>query len=85
MGELSTLPNIGKVVEEQLNQAGIHTIQQLKDTGAESAWLMIQAFDSSACMNRLLGLEGGIQGIKKTLLSDTRKAELKDFYRAHKL
>lgn len=85
MGELLTLPNIGNVVEAQLNRAGIHTIQQLRDTGAENAWLMIQSFDSSACIHRLLGLEGGIQGIKKAQLSDTRKAELKDFYRAHKL
>lgn len=30
MGELSKLPNIGTVVERQLNQAGINTFEDLK-------------------------------------------------------
>lgn len=34
MGELSKLPNIGKVVEEQLNQVGIMTEEDLKSVGA---------------------------------------------------
>lgn len=84
MGELSKLPNIGKVVEEQLNQVGIMTEEDLKLAGAEQAWLKIQEIDESACINRLLALEGAIQGVKKTLLSDERKAELKDFYNWHK-
>lgn len=45
MGELSKLANIGQAVEEQLNQVGIHTAQQLRDTGSKRAWLAIQAFD----------------------------------------
>ena len=31
MGELSKLPNIGKVVEEQLNQTGIYTETDLPE------------------------------------------------------
>lgn len=50
MGELSDLPNIGKVVEGQLNEAG----------------------------------EGAIQGVKKSLISQERKSELKEFYNLHK-
>ena len=57
MGGLSKLPNIGKVVEEQLNSAGIFTYDELKATGAEKAWLKIQENDSSACIHRLLALE----------------------------
>lgn len=38
MGELAKLPNIGKTVEEQLNQAGIFTEEELKKAGAEQAW-----------------------------------------------
>ena len=41
MGELSKLPNIGKVVEEQLNQVGIFTEEELKSVGAKQAWLKI--------------------------------------------
>lgn len=85
MGELSKLPNIGSAVEEQLNQAGIFTAEELKSVGAENAWLKIQQNDSSACIHRLLALEGAIQGVKKTMLPDERKAELKEFYNKHKI
>lgn len=80
MGNLSKLPNIGAVVEEQLNQVGITTYDQLKETGSKQAWLKIKAIDDSACINRLYGLEGAIQGIKKSQLSPEVKAELKEFY-----
>lgn len=85
MGELSKLPNIGSTVEEQLNQAGIFTAEDLKSAGAESAWLKIQQIDSSACIHRLLALEGAIRGVKKTMLPEERKSELKEFYNKHKL
>ena len=35
MGELSKLPNIGKVIESQLNEVGINTYEDLKDYGVE--------------------------------------------------
>ena len=85
MGQLSNLPNIGKVVEEQLNAVGITTAEQLSQTGAEQAWLKIQSIDNSACIHRLLAIEGAIRGIKKTEIPDDRKAELKQFYNSHKL
>ncbi|MBY6951326.1 TfoX/Sxy family protein [Clostridium botulinum] len=84
MGELSELPNIGKEVESQLNKVGIFSYDELKDIGTEQAWLKIQEIDSSACIHRLLALEGAIQGVKKTALPQERKAELKDFYNWHK-
>lgn len=80
MGDLSKHPNIGPVVEEQLNQVGITTFDQLKETGSKQAWLKIKAIDDSACIHRLYGLEGAIQGIKKSQLSSEVKAELKEFY-----
>ena len=85
MGELSKLPNIGKTVEEQLNQVGINTVDELKSIGAKEAWLKIQKIDESACINRLMALEGAIQGVKKTMLSDEVKADLKEFYQRHKM
>ena len=73
MGELSNLPNIGKTVEEQLNRVGIFTAGDLQSAGAEQAWLKIQQIDESACIHRLLALEGAICGVKKTLLPEERK------------
>ena len=84
MGELSQLPNIGKVVEQQLHQVGIDTYAELARLGAEQAWLKIQSVDASACIHRLLALEGAIQGVPKAMLPEDRKAELKAFYQAHK-
>ncbi len=84
MGELSELPNIGIEIERQLNKAGIFTFAELKDIGAEQAWLKIQEIDDSACIHRLLALEGAIKGVKKTALSQDRKADLKDFYNLNK-
>lgn len=80
MGELSKLLNIGPVVEEQLNQVGITTYDQLKEIGSRQAWLKIKAIDDSACIHRLYGLEGAVQGVKKSQLSPEVKAELKEFY-----
>ncbi len=84
MGELSKLPNIGKVVEEQLNQAGIFTEEELKAVGSKQAWLKIQEFDESACIHRMLALEGAIRGVKKTTLPEQVKADLKEFYEWNK-
>lgn len=80
MGELSKQPNIGPVVEEQLNQVGINTLEDLKTVGSRQAWLRILAMDSSACIHRLYSLEGAVRGVRKAQLPQDVKAELKDFY-----
>lgn len=85
MGELSKLQNIGSVVEEQLNAVGITTFDQLKAMGSKQAWLKIQSIDSSACIHRLLALEGAIRGVKKAQLPEDVKEELRAFYREAKL
>ena len=85
MGELSKLPNIGKAVEAQLIQVGIETPEALREIGSKAAWLKIQEIDPSACIHRLMALEGAIEGVKTTGLSDVVKADLKAFYQEHKL
>ena len=85
MGELAKLPNIGQTVEQQLNEAGITTREQLEEIGSKKAWLLIQEIDESACIHRLLALEGAIRGIKKNLLPIDVKDELKEFYNKHKI
>ena len=69
----------------QLVQVGIETLESLREIGAKAAWLKIQEIDPSACIHRLLALEGAIQGVKKTGLPDAVKADLKAFYQEHKL
>lgn len=84
MGELQSLPNIGKELERQLNEAGIGTIDELKKVGSKEAWLRIQAFDPSACIMRLSSLEGAVRGVRWHNLEPEVKAELKTFYHQHK-
>lgn len=80
MSELTNLPNIGAEMAKQLNNIGIETFEQLKEIGSREAWLKILAIDSSACYNRLCGLEGAIQGIMWHYLPGEVKKELKEFY-----
>ncbi|MPW25229.1 competence protein TfoX [Alkalibaculum sp. M08DMB] len=82
MGVLTELPNIGEVIEKQLNLVGIMTYEQLRECGSEQAWLKIRLIDSSACIHRLYALEGAIQGRMKSLLPPETKEELKEFYNA---
>ena len=84
MGQLRELINIGAEVERQLNEVGITTFEQLKEIGSKKAWLMIKAIDSSACCNRLYGLEGAIQNVRWHNLSPETKADLKFFYDCEK-
>ena len=55
---MSKPENIGKALEEQLIQVGIETPEALRQVGAKAAWLKIQEIDPSACIHRLLALEG---------------------------
>lgn len=84
MGELSKLPNIGEFVENQLNEVGILTYEELKEAGAKDVWLRIKSIDDSACIHRLYALEGAIRGIKKNQLPKETKNELKEFYNKNK-
>ena len=84
MGELSKLPNIGKVLEKQLNDVGIYSVDDLINIGSKESWLKIKEIDDSACINRLMALEGAIQNIRWHDLSENDKKNLKDFYNLHK-
>ncbi len=84
MGELTKLPNIAAKLESQLAEAGITTIEQLKEVGSREAWLRILASDPSACIMRLSALEGAIQGVRWHYLDEETKMSLKEFYKQHK-
>ncbi len=84
MSELTQLPNIGKKLDQQLNDVGITTIDELKNADSKDAWMRILARDPSACLMRLSALEGAIQGIRWHDLDTETKADLKAFYKQHK-
>ena len=84
MGELSKLPNIGNVLEKQLNDVGINTIDDFINLGSKEAWLKIKEIDDSACLNRLMAFEGAIQNIRWHSLSEEDKDDLRNFYNSQK-
>ena len=84
MGEISKLPNIGNVLEKQLNDVGINTIDDLINLGSKETWIKIKEIDDSACLNRLMALEGAIQNLRWHNLSEEDKDNLRDFYNSQK-
>ena len=84
MGRLSELPNIGKVLEKQLNDVGIMDDSDLIDLGSKESWLKIKEIDQTACLNKLMALEGAIQNIRWHNLSDADKENLREFYNLQK-
>ena len=82
MKKLCELPNIGKVLEKKLEQAGIYTESDLREAGSEGAVIKIATIDRSAvCLNMLFALEGAIQGIRWHHLKPERENTLKDFFK----
>ena len=81
MGELAILPNVGKVLEKNLNEIGIYTVKQLRDIGSKEAFIRIKIIDPGACLHMLYGLQGAIDGIKDSLLPESTKYDLKVFYK----
>ena len=81
MGELAILPNVGKVLEKNLNEIGIYTVKQLRDIGSKEAFIRIKMIDPDACLHMLYGLQGAIDGIKDSLLPESTKCDLKVFYK----
>lgn len=82
MEKLTDLPNIGPKVAENLEKIGVTTPEQLREMGAEEAFLRIRArVDSTACLHQLEALAGAVEGVKKSLLTSERKAELKVWHR----
>lgn len=83
MSELSILPNVGKVLEENLLAVGIETPEQLHEVGAEETFRRIRLQrDPGACLHMLYGIKGAILGIPDKHLPADIKQELKAFFRS---
>jgi len=81
LSELSKLPNVGKVLEENLLAVGIETLEQLREIGVEETFRRIRLQrDPNACLHMLYGIQGAILGIPDKFLSIAIKQELKAFF-----
>lgn len=78
---MDQLPNVGPVLAENLRKIGVDTPEQLRELGAKEAWLRIRLqVDDGACLHMLQGLEGAVEGVRKTQLSPEKKEELRVFF-----
>lgn len=79
--ELKDLPNVGNVLVSNLNEIGIHTPEELYKEGSMNVFIKIrEQVDAGACLSMLYGIQGAIEGISYTKLSDMTKLELRAFY-----
>lgn len=59
---LADLPNFGPKSQQMLAQAGIHTIERLRELGAVRAYLQVKRFWKGASLNLLWAMEGALSG-----------------------
>ncbi|MBQ9375567.1 MAG: TfoX/Sxy family DNA transformation protein [Ruminococcus sp.] len=78
--KLSKLPNIGEVLEKQLEAVGIDTPEKLREIGTEQVFLKLKAYETDSCFHKLTAIEGAVRGIPKKNISENRKIELKAFF-----
>lgn len=80
MGNLSSAPNIGEVLSNRLELAGINSPEELRTIGSKEAFLRVREVYPEACINHLYAIEGAVQNIRWHYLSNETKQELKAFY-----
>lgn len=59
---ISDLPNFGPKSQQMLAQAGIHSIEQLRELGAVRAYVQVKRAINGASLNLLWAMEGALSG-----------------------
>ncbi|MDH2917365.1 MAG: TfoX/Sxy family protein [Gallionella sp.] len=59
---ISDLPNFGPKSQQMLEQAGIKTVEQLRELGAVRAFVQIKRSGAASSLNLLWAMEGALSG-----------------------
>lgn len=59
---ISDLPNFGPKSQQMLAQAGINSIEQLRELGAVRAYVKVKHCCANASLNLLWAMEGALSG-----------------------
>ncbi|MDO8991294.1 MAG: TfoX/Sxy family protein [Sideroxyarcus sp.] len=59
---IADLPNFGPKSQQMLEQAGIHTIEQLRALGAVRGYVQVKRAGTNASLNLLWAMEGTLSG-----------------------
>ncbi len=79
MTELTSLRNIGKEIAKKLKAIGIHSPEELKQTGSKEAFFRLKMHYPHICLVHLYTLQGAIDDIDYNRLSEETKRDLKTF------
>ncbi len=60
--EISDLPNFGPKSQQMLAQAGIRTLDQLRELGAVRAYVLVKRTGAGSSLNLLWAMEGALSG-----------------------
>jgi DNA transformation protein len=83
MNDLTESPNIGNTLAKKLEDIGITSLEEVRNTGSKELLTRMASRDrNGVCLIMLYALEGAAQGIRWHGLSQERKEELKAFYKA---
>lgn len=83
MASLHSMTNIGKVLEKELIEIGIHSSEELIAVGSRAAFDQIKLKASTACLSKLCALEGAVRGIRWHDLDEDLKKDLKAYHNAY--
>jgi len=62
MTRIADLLNLGPKSQQMLAQAGIHTIEQLRELGAVRAYVRVKLTGANSSLNLLWAMEGALSG-----------------------
>lgn len=80
MSALTSL-GLGKTMEKKLHTIGIHSAEELIETGSRQAVFWLKAQYPGTCVVILYYLEAAIQGVSIKELDETCKTELKAYFK----
>lgn len=75
-----TALGLGKTMEKKLHSVGIHSAEELMETGSKQAVFRLKEKYPGTCVVILYHLEAAIRGIEMKQLEDTCKTELKVYF-----
>ena len=80
MSALTSL-GLGKTMEKKLHTVGIHSAEELIETGSKQAVFRLKEQYPGTCVVILYHLEAAIQGVSIKELDEVCKAELKAYFK----
>ena len=73
---ISSLPNLGPKSQEMLQDAGVHTVEQLRELGAVAAYVLTRRNGAKVSLNLLWALEGALTGLPWQQVAREHRASL---------